>query len=141
MQTTSVERTNTAAYQLLTERGYSTDTFCRWRLPHALYRPTNFELHLVMFMHHNGYNDRPWSDEAKFELELQSKKPWWCNLGIHSYTPWVHEHGPQAAIQMHQRSGAVVAIYAGDWKTCVCCGKQKMRVTGEEGSGRTSASL
>jgi hypothetical protein len=118
---------NEEVERILRGRGFTTDEHNRWRLPHSLYSLNKFEYQLIEFLYHNKFNDHPFSDEAIRELEFQLVKPWQCKIGWHTWGLWIIEYGPQTAIQMNQRSGAIVTIYSGEWRTCLRCGKQQIR--------------
>lgn len=119
------EMTQAHAEGVLKDRGFSRNSLDKWRLPHGLYRPNKLELQLLHWLLENA--GLTMSDEAKLELARQQKRPLICRLGIHQYGLWVREYGPQTAIQMNLRSGALVAIYHGEWKTCAFCGAQRIR--------------
>lgn len=118
--------TYTQVTRTLMGRGYSTDADGKWRLPHSLYQPTTFEAQCLLYLI-DGRVTEGFSDEAKSELRRQREKRLLCRLGIHAFGGWVREMGPQTAIQMNQRSGVMVAIYSGEWRTCFCCGNQQIR--------------
>lgn len=92
----------------------------QWRLPHSLYRPTKLELMVIYHLsEHHGYGGL--SLEAKRELEFTNAIPWTCKIGFHVWGIPLPAVGPNAAIEMHERSGAFVVTYSGEWKTCKNC--------------------
>lgn len=111
------------ACKYLQDRGYRLTREWQWNLPHSQYKPTKEEMeamyYLVVEWDYGGY-----SNEAKTELDRQEKRSFWCKIGLHRFAPALNELGPRVAIEMNDRSGALVMLYHGPWKTCIKCGHQ-----------------
>jgi hypothetical protein len=113
------------ASQYLIDRGYVLTRDWQWDLPHSQYLMTGEEFEAIYYLVHE-WDYGGFTDRCRNEMLASSKRPLRCIIGIHKYGPAVRELGPKTAQEMHERSGAIVVMYDGPWKTCVKCNHQTL---------------